>query len=66
MQYTLFPFGNSAAATSGVGYGLCAKRDANIDVEPPTFALSQPVVRAITVTAEAPAGAHGVDVGFTE
>lgn len=36
------------------------------DVEPPTFALSQPVVRAITVTAEAPAGAHGVDVGFTE
>ena len=41
------------------GNGLCAKRDANVDVDPPTFALSQPVVRAITVTAIAPPPRNG-------
>jgi hypothetical protein len=62
MQYTLFPFGNSAAATSGVGNGLCAKHRHS--------PYRSPVVRAISVTTASQRkrqrGAHGVDVGFTE
>jgi len=72
MQYTLPHLGIVPRQPLEWGNGLCAKRDANVD--PPTFALSQPVVRAITVTAigttasqrKRQRGAHGVDVGFTE
>ena len=74
MQYTLPHLGIVPRQPLEWADGLCAKGDTNVDVDPPTFALSQPVVRAITVTAigttasqrKRQRGAHGVDVGFTE
>jgi hypothetical protein len=74
MRYTHSHLGIVPRQPLERGNGLYAKRDANVDVDPPTFALSQPVVRAITVTAigttasqrRRQRGAHGVDVGFTE
>ena len=73
MQYTLPHLGIVPRQPLEWADGLCAKGDANVDVDPPTFALSQPVVRAITVTGIGTAlqrkrqrGAHGVDVRFTE
>jgi hypothetical protein len=75
MQYTLSHLGIVPRQPLEWGNGLRAKRDANVDVDPPTFALSQPRDagdhrdrhRSTTASQrKRQRGAHGVDVGFTK